>query len=842
MSLQTETQKEGYIKDQATGKYVDGRKPEEKVRQEYEKVLNNDYDYDYARMDIEVSIQRGEKNSTKNKNERADIVVYKTADKNKRAQNQDILGIVEIKRADRKEGVRQLMSYMTASSAHWGVWTNGSEIEYLYRDLKTGEVKRDYVYQIPKNGETFEDIGKISKDKLIPASNLKLLFRRLLSTLYANTTISRREKLGNEMIRIIFCKIWDEKYEPTALPKFRVGFEENPKEVKKRINSLFEEVKNELSRDGVFDKSELINLDDKSVLYVVGELEQFSLLKTDKDVVGDAFEVFAESKLVGEKGEFFTPREVVRTAIQIVDPRPEQTVIDPACGSGGFLIYALEYIWKKMEESKKYKGMADMAIAKKNIAERYFYGIDKEIDLVKIAKAYMAIIGDGRGGIVQENTLHTPEDYQPRPKELFVDENDKLKQFDIVLTNPPFGNKIKVLEEDSRHFDLGHAWKKDSGTWKMTESVRPTEPQVLFIERCLQLLKDGGRLAIVLPETYFHAPNAKYVLDYMKKGNNFIALLDLAHNTFRPYNNAKCILLVLEKGKKQNQKIIMGVAEQIGHDHNGKPIYRYDEDKKEFTNELWDDTKIIREELKDPGSKDNKNVFLVDIDEIRNDVYVPRYYWNRRIEKLKKQAQASNLDFVQIKDLIDEGIIEDFPGHGSPASREKGRGKIPYVRVADIVNWELYKNPTSLVSESVYKDIKANGVNIEEKDVLFVRRGSYRIGSVAMVSPYDTNVLLTREIHIFRVKDEDNKYGIDAFYLLYLFSHELTQKQLYNKVMIDTTLPNIGRRWEELYLPVAKEQSERKKIKEKIRHAFMKKWEAQKEISLIKEEFGDLTT
>ena len=225
-----------------------------------------------------------------------------------------------------------------------------------------------------------------------------------------------------------------------------------------------------------------------------------------------------------------------------------------------------------------------MVMEKKKIAERYFYGIDKEIDLVKIAKAYMAIIGDGRGGIVQENTLHTPEDYQPRSKELFVDENDKLRQFDVVLTNPPFGNKIKVLEDDSRHFDLGHAWKKDSGVWKMTDNVRPTEPQVLFIERCLQLLKDGGRLAIVLPETYFHAPNAKYVLDYMKKGNNFIALIDLAHNTFRPYNNAKCVLLVLEKGTKQNQKIIMGVTEEIGHDHNGKPIYRYDDTKKEFTN------------------------------------------------------------------------------------------------------------------------------------------------------------------------------------------------------------------------------------------------------------------
>lgn len=828
--------------DKATGKKIDLRKPEETVRQQYEEILNNDYDYSYQQMDIEVYIQRGEKNSKKNRDERADIVVYKTTDTTKRDQHTDVLGIVELKRPTRKEGVRQLMSYMSATSCHWGVWTNGEEIEYLYRDLNTGEIKRDFVYQIPKNGERFEDIGRITKAGLKPASNLKLIFKRLLSTLYANTNISRREKLGNEMIRLIFCKIWDEKYEPEALPKFRIGFDEKPAEVKKRIKALFEEVKKELSKDGVFDKNEVINLEDKSVAYIVGELEHYSLLRTDKDVVGDAFEVFAESKLVGEKGEFFTPREVVKTAVQIINPQPEQSIIDPACGSGGFLIYALEHVWQQMEKSKKYKGISDLALVKKQIAEHYFFGIDKEIDLVKIAKAYMAIIGDGRGGVVQENTLHTAEDYQPRPKELFVDENGEFKQFDIVLTNPPFGNKIKVLEEDARHFKLGHKWKKEDGNWIITKEVKETEPQVLFIERCLQMLKDGGKLAIVLPETYFHAPSTKHVLDYMKRNNNFIAVLDLAHNTFRPYNNAKCILLVLEKGKKQSKHIIMGVTEEIGHDHNGKPIFRYDEQKHQFTDEIWDDTKVIREELKNPGNPDNKNVFVVDINDIKNDVYVPRYYWTKRINELKKEGEKKDLQFVQIKELIDKGIIEEYAGHGSPSGKFKGKGEVPYVRVADIVNWEIYKNPTSLIPMHVYTTIKGNGIDIKPKDILFVRRGSYRIGSVAMVSNNDTDVLLTREIHVFRVVKEDNEYGIDANYLLYLFSHELTQKQLYNKVFIDTTLPNIGKRFEELYLPVTKNLKERKQIKDSIKSAFSKKWEAQNEISLLRVQFGNLTT
>jgi len=833
--------KEGYILDKATGRPVNLRNPEEKVRQDYEKVLCEDYGYNYEQMDINVPIQRGTKKQ-KGDTDFADIVIYKSTDKNKREQNEDIVGIVETKRPTKKEGVKQLMTYMSATSCSWGVWTNGKEIEYVYRNHKTGEIKRDFVYQIPKNGEAFETIGRISKNKLKPVSNLKLIFIRLLNTLYSNTNISRREKLGNEMIRLIFCKIWDERYEPSALPKFRIGFEEKPKEVAKRIKELFEDVKDELVSDGVFDANEEIKLDDKAIAYVVGELEPYSLQKTDKDVVGDAFEVFAESKLIGEKGEFFTPREIIKMAIKIIDPQPQKSIMDPACGSGGFLIYALEHIWGTMENSKKYKGIPNLDLIKKEVAEKYFFGIDKEIDLVKIAKAYMAIVGDGRGGIVQQNSLHLAEDFEGRAKDLFVEKN-KFKKFDIILTNPPFGKKTKVLEEEARNFDLGCVWKKDiNGEWIRTKETRDTEPQILFIERCFEFLRDGGRLAIVLPETYFHAPNSKYVLSYIRKNNNIIAIIDLAHNTFRPHNNAKTVLLVLEKGIKQQNKIIMGVTEEIGHDHNGKPLYRYDEENHKFTNEIWDDTEIVRKELDSPSNPNNKNVFVVDINDIKNDVFVPRYYWKKRIEKLKKEAKKQNIEFVQVKELVSKGIIKEFSGHGSPAGRYKGKGDIPYVRVADIVNWEIYKNPTSLIPKHIYESVKGKGRDLQEKDILFVRRGSYRIGSVAMVSKFDTKVLLTREIHVFRVIKEHNKYGIGPFYLMYLFSHQLTQKQLYSKVLIDTTLPNIARRWEELYLPISKNKKERETIKRKIKEAFIKKWEAQKRINYLKNEFGNLTT
>ncbi|HUT68102.1 MAG TPA: type I restriction enzyme HsdR N-terminal domain-containing protein, partial [Dehalococcoidales bacterium] len=309
--------KEGWEYDHATSKPVNLRKPEESVRQKYELILHNDYGYDYKQLDIEVFIKRGSRGEKKTtgteiERDRADIVIYSSTDINKRDQYQDIIGIVETKRPEQSEGVKQLMSYVSASSAKWGVWTNGDlgGIEYIYHDSKTGSIKRDFIFDIPKNGETVEEMGLLTKQRLIPATDLKLIFQRLLKTLYANTNISRREKLGSEMIRLIFAKIWDERYDVDKVPKFRVSIEDTPEAVTERIQKLFNEVKNELVRDGVFEENEKITLDPKSVAWVVGQLQRYSLYLS-KDAVGDAFEVFAESKFVGEKGEFFTPAEII---------------------------------------------------------------------------------------------------------------------------------------------------------------------------------------------------------------------------------------------------------------------------------------------------------------------------------------------------------------------------------------------------------------------------------------------------------------------------------------------------------------------------------------------------
>ena len=338
--------------DYATGKSVrDG--PEERVRQEFEIVLVENYGYPVTQIDIRVPIRRGSTIV-----EEADIVVYRTPHGSD--QGKDIVGIVETKRPGESSGADQLKSYMSATSAEWGVLTNGDTTRYFCKPDGQPGIVEGYLNNIPANGQRLQDVGRVSKSDLRPygRTELKRAFRQILNTLYANTNISRREKLGNEMIKLIFAKIQDERTYLQRDPLFCAGAGEDPQAVKDRVLGLFGQVVDELSHDGIFEEHETITLDAKGVAWVVGQLERGSLTRTETDVVGDAFEVFAESRLVGEKGEFFTPRGVVELAVKLVDPQPRQTVCDPACGSGGFLISAMKHIWARMENSREWAGQS----------------------------------------------------------------------------------------------------------------------------------------------------------------------------------------------------------------------------------------------------------------------------------------------------------------------------------------------------------------------------------------------------------------------------------------------------------------------------------------------------
>jgi type I restriction enzyme M protein len=284
--------------------------------------------------------------------------------------------------------------------------------------------------------------------------------------------------------------------------------------------------------------------------------------------------------------------------VSLLDPEPGEKLIDPACGSGGFLIIALEHVWAKLErEGKKKKWSAtQLERRKRDIAMRCIRGMDKDSFLTKVTKAYMAIIGDGRGGVFCEDSLGEPSTWGGQAQAQI-----RLGMFDVVITNPPFGSKIKVTGSHKLgQYRLARTWtisKKDNESWHETETFKKEQaPQILFIERCIQLLRPGGRLAIVLPESIFGMPVYGNIVSYLYDNYALRAFISLPEEVFQPYTHAKtCVLILKNAPPSPDDKIEMAIADWCGHDSRGNPTLRTTPAGEEI---LLDDVPKIAEQLR----------------------------------------------------------------------------------------------------------------------------------------------------------------------------------------------------------------------------------------------------
>jgi len=240
---------------------------------------------------------------------------------------------------------------MTMSNCQVGVWFNGKDHLYLLKKyISDGTIEWSTLPTLPRYQQSIADIGLLRRRQLAAPTNLKVIFRDIRNHLAGNATgITRDQALAVEITAILFCKIYDEiNTKPDDLPSFRAGHEEPADRVRRRIDILFDAVKKEYP--DVFEQHEIISLDSDSLSYVVGELQNFCLIDAPRDAIGEAFEVFIGPAVRGEEGQFFTPRNVVHMMVKVADPKPGEMIIDPACGSGGFLISALERVWSQLDE------------------------------------------------------------------------------------------------------------------------------------------------------------------------------------------------------------------------------------------------------------------------------------------------------------------------------------------------------------------------------------------------------------------------------------------------------------------------------------------------------------
>tara|TARA_R110001583_G_scaffold188357_1_gene350427 strand:- start:1603 stop:3411 length:1809 start_codon:yes stop_codon:yes gene_type:complete len=570
--------KDGYIFDFISGQEIKATPEEIDAVQPFSKRLFDEYEYNKELIQTRPQYTVRKTPSDEVKTYPIDIGIFKSTARTE----SELVGIIECKKKTRKDGIEQLKLYMDmCSSVEWGVWFNGEEQINLRKVKKDGDLLYVEIPNIPKQGQRIEDIGKYKRKDLKPAKDLKVHFKVINNYLYGNmkkqdTSTRNRAK---QIINLLFCKIYDEIYTGSnEIVGFRAGVEEEKEVVKQRIIELFDQVKKRYK--DVFEKEDSIDLNPESIVFFVGQIQELCISESERDVIGDAFEVFVSQALKGDEGQFFTPRNVIKMIVEIIDPDEESMIIDPSCGTGGFLIESLRYVWNKVEENGKKMGWSQKRIdeEKQYIATSNFRGIDKDSFVAKVTKAYMAIIGDGRGGIFCENSLEKPSEWSHKCKDKI-----DIGKFNVVLTNPPFGSKIPIKEEKIlKQYGLGHKWKfeKKKNIWENQNALnnkgakKGVPPQILFIERCTQFLKIGGKMGIVLPDGIYGNDQLGYIRQYLKENFKILAIIDVPKETFQPNTSTKTTILIGEKKNPEEEidnthQVFMAICETCGHDRRG---------------------------------------------------------------------------------------------------------------------------------------------------------------------------------------------------------------------------------------------------------------------------------
>lgn len=592
------------VADESVIDFIDGtrrkRTAEEYVRQNLARSLVQEYRYPREDIAVELPIKVGVARK------RLDLAVFIEGE---RPVQENVLIAIECKRegispADKNEGIDQLKSYMAAClNCRFGLWTNGSDQRICFRkDEVRGSIVFTELVDIPTKGNEGKDTDVPERLQLRAATgdNLLFAFKRCHNYIAGNQGLQKPEAFW-ELLKIIFCKIEDERalesltfYVTTRELKSPDG----QLRCKKRVGKLFSQV--HAKYPSIFKKGEEIELNLPVLAYVVGQLQGFSLLDSEVDVKGVAYEEVVGSNLRGDRGEFFTPRNACRMAVELLDPEPGQKILDPACGTGGFLVIAMNHVLKKIDSQARRQWrvaerpteteLVKLYRARDDEMRRNVVGFDINPNLVRAAKMNMVMNNDGSGSLAQADSLRERVSWSDETKALGM-----LGTFDLVFTNPPFGTRIRIDNPETlAQYELAAAWEIDKETrqWRkrtdpkgrvVMQSSQP--PEILFIERCLQFLKPGtGRLAIVVPNGILNNPPLGYVRQWMLDNAQVLAVVDMQRDLFQPRNDTQTSLVFLrrfasdERARKQDYPIFMTVADRIGHDKRGQAIYRRDEE------------------------------------------------------------------------------------------------------------------------------------------------------------------------------------------------------------------------------------------------------------------------
>lgn len=583
-------------------------------------MMTEEYDFSTSDMERDFKVKYEDFDEGKTKNQKVDLAIFEEGRAHDVANLIRIIIVAKdtkVKPEDKKNGVTaSLEGILGSTDCDFGCWTNGEDLQYQYSSEDAfGQTTIESISDFPAKGQTLEDLeaqGERAMPRKPANESLVKTFKRCHDYIYGNEGMKKTAFW--ELLNLIFCKLYDEKRRFSDAKagisyrrRFWVGVkeqntDEGRKAVAERIKGIFEDLKESSVFKDVFDGNEQIMLSDRGLAYVASELAKYSFLDATVDVKGTAYETIVSNTLKQEAGQFFTPRNIIKCMVEILDPDENCRVLDPACGSGGFLVMVLDHVRHKIAR-RMYGDLDDLHLEAKlnspevddcvrEYAEKMIFGFDFDPDLKKAARMNMVMAGDGHSNIYNINSLDYP--YGAKPDIPFIAEavNKSIKQsadkdfkfttaennaqgkFDMIFTNPPFGAKVEVDAEIAKRYELNSK-----------------APEVLFIEACYNFLKPGGKMAIVLPDGILGNPNTEEVRLWILKHFKLIASVDLPVETFLPQVGVQASLLFLQK-KTDNEMLIpienedydvfMAIVEQVGKDRRGAPVYERDDDGAEI--------------------------------------------------------------------------------------------------------------------------------------------------------------------------------------------------------------------------------------------------------------------
>jgi type I restriction enzyme M protein len=599
--------------------------------------------------------------------------------------------------------------------------------------------------------------------------------------------ITRDRSLLHEVVKCLFCKM--------AFPQSTTGM--NAEELGKLYRKTFRSVKKATSK--IFANDDELLLDPVSIEFIDSKLSGLNLVDPHNDPLSELYQAFIGSEVRGAEGQFFTPTEAVRWLVEAIAPKRGERIIDPACGAGSFLSFSARHL-------------RELGASALEINENLF-GIEKDSYLASLANTHIALTTLKTSNIVCGDSIERKNE-NGKSISFEIDET-----FDIVFANPPFGAKIRIGSEASKvKFDLAYKWKRDKATHQYVRTntlANSPSPQTLFLELCIKLLKPGGRLGIVVPESMISNSSAGYVVQYLIEHTHVRAVIGMPENLFKTSGkggtHTKTCLLIAEKRTSKRlveNKIFMAEAKWCGHDSRGNFIPH---------NDLPGIFK--RFVAKRPLGEQSHLGYYINEAQLIDFILAPRYYDPTARSGLNKLSLTH--DMLLISDLIKDQVLE-FSTGDEIGKLAYGTGDIPFIRTSDISNWEIKTDQKHGVSEEIYKQF-CERQDVQEGDILMVRDGTYLIGTCAFVSKYNTKILY--QSHLFKIRVKRPEI-ISPYLLLAALTCKQVISQIQSKRFTQDIIDSLGKRVFELVLPIPKDVKLRKEIEDAVRRSIHDRIEA----------------